>query len=160
MTDERFNNIYNTYHKLLLYIAFDYVHNKNDSEDIIQEVFMKLYNYNKNFIDDIHLKNWLIKVTNNLCIDYLRHNKNKEILVSDEWLNSFDLNEESDFVKRINDGIEELNIKDKEIIILYYYNDLSLKEISDILRISEVSAQKRISRAREKLRKIIGDKNG
>ena len=160
MTDERFNNIYNTYHKLLLYISFDYVHNKNDSEDIIQEVFMKLYNYNKNFIDDNHLKHWLIKVTNNLCIDYLRHNKNKEILVSDEWLNSFDLNEESDFVKRINDGIEELNIKDKEIIILYYYNDLSLKEISDILRISEVSAQKRISRAREKLRKIIGDKNG
>ena len=161
MTNDEFNRIYNAYYKLLLHVAFDYLHSKNDAEDIIQEVFMKLYESRKQFNDDEHLKYWLIKVTNNKCIDHLRHIKNKEILISDDHidiLNNQD-NKEDSLQKRVQEAIDKLNINDKTIIVLYYYNDLSLKEISKVLSISEVNVKKRISRARIKLKSIIGDKN-
>lgn len=161
MTNDEFNRVYNAYYKLLLHVAFDYLHSKNDIEDIIQEVFMKLYESRKQFNDDEHLKYWLIKVTNNKCIDHLRHIKNKEILISNDnidILNNQD-NKEDSLQKRVQEAIDKLNINDKTIIVLYYYNDLSLKEISKVLSISEANVKKRISRARIKLRSIIGDKN-
>ena len=161
MTNDEFNRVYNAYYKLLLHVAFDYLHSKNDIEDIIQEVFMKLYESRKQFNDDEHLKYWLIKVTNNKCIDHLRHIKNKEMLISNDnidILNNQD-NKEDSLQKRVQEAIDKLNINDKTIIVLYYYNDLSLKEISKVLSISEANVKKRISRARIKLRSIIGDKN-
>lgn len=161
MTHDEFNRVYNAYYKLLLHVAFDYLHSENDTEDIIQEVFMKLYESRKQFNDDEHLKYWLIKVTNNKCIDHLRHIKNKEMLISNDLidiLNNQD-NKEDSLQKRVQEAIDKLNINDKTIIVLYYYNDLSLKEISKVLSISEANVKKRISRARIKLRSIIGDKN-
>ena len=161
MTNDEFNRVYNAYYKLLLHVAFDYLHSKNDAEDVIQEVFMKLYESRKQFNDDEHLKYWLIKVTNNKCIDHLRHIKNKEILINNDHidiLNNQD-NKEDSLQKRVQEAIDKLNINDKTIIVLYYYNDLSLKEISKVLSISEVNVKKRISRARIKLKSIIGDKN-
>ena len=135
MTNDEFNRVYNAYYKLLLHVAFDYLHSKNDTEDIIQEVFMKLYESRKQFNDDEHLKYWLIKVTNNKCIDHLRYIKNKEMLISNDHidiLNNQDNNEDS-LQKRVQEAIDKLNINDKTIIVLYYYNDLSLKEISKVL---------------------------
>ena len=161
MTNDEFNRIYNAYYKLLLHVAFDYLHSKNDAEDIIQDVFMKLYESRKQFNDDEHLKYWLIKVTNNKCIDHLRHIKNKEMLISNDHidiLNNQD-NKEDSLQRRVQEAIGKLNINDKTIIVLYYYNDLSLKEISKVLSISELNVKKRISRARIKLKSIIGDKN-
>ena len=161
MTNDEFNRIYNAYYKLLLHVAFDYLNSKNDVEDIIQEVFMKLYESRKQFNDEEHLKYWLIKVTNNKCIDHLRHIKNKEILINNDHidiLNNQD-NKEDSLQRRVQEAIDKLNINDKTIIVLYYYNDLSLKEISKVLSISEANVKKRISRARIKLKSIIGDKN-
>ena len=161
MTNDEFNRIYNAYYKLLLHVAFDYLNSKNDAEDVIQEVFMKLYESRKQFNDDEHLKYWLVKVTNNKCIDHLRHIKNKEMLISNDHidiLNNQD-NKEDSLQRRVQEAIDKLNINDKTIIVLYYYNDLSLKEISKVLSISEVNVKKRISRARIKLKSIIGDKN-
>ena len=161
MTNDEFNRIYNAYYKLLLHVAFDYLHSKNDAEDVIQDVFMKLYESRKQFNDDEHLKYWLIKVTNNKCIDHLRHIKNKEMLISNDnidILNNQD-NKEDSLQRRVQEAIDKLNINDKTIIVLYYYNDLSLKEISKVLSISEANVKKRISRARIKLKSIIGDKN-
>ena len=161
MTNDEFNRIYNAYYKLLLHVAFDYLNSKNDAEDVIQEVFMKLYESRKQFNDDEHLKYWLVKVTNNKCIDHLRHIKNKEMLISNDHidiLNNQD-NKEDSLQRRVQEAIDKLNINDKTIIVLYYYNDLSLKEISKVLSISEANVKKRISRARIKLKSIIGDKN-
>ena len=161
MTNDEFNRIYHAYYKLLLHVAFDYLHSKNDAEDVIQDVFMKLYESRKQFNDDEHLKYWLIKVTNNKCIDHLRHIKNKEMLISNDnidILNNQD-NKEDSLQRRVQEAIDKLNINDKTIIVLYYYNDLSLKEISKVLSISEANVKKRISRARIKLKSIIGDKN-
>lgn len=161
MTNDEFNRVYNAYYKLLLHVAFDYLHSKNDAEDVIQEVFMKLYESRKQFNDDEHLKYWLIKVTNNKCIDYLRHIKNKEMLISNDHIDILNNqgNKEDSLQRRVQEAIDKLNINDKTIIVLYYYNDLSLKEISKVLSISEANVKKRISRARIKLKSIIGDKN-
>ena len=118
MTNDEFNRIYNAYYKLLLHVAFDYLHSKNDAEDIIQDVFMKLYESRKQFNDDEHLKYWLIKVTNNKCIDHLRHIKNKEMLISNDHidiLNNQD-NKEDSLQKRVQEAIDKLNINDKTII--------------------------------------------
>ena len=161
ITDEEFNQIYQSYYQLLLHIAYDYVHNELDSEDIIQEVFLSFFQNNKSFKDSNHIKYWLIRVTINKSIDYLRHKKNKELLIGDNYINNHEVEDDTLELKiKIQDGVSKLKFKDREIIILYYFNKLSLKDIAYSLNISESTARKRIFRARIKLKEIIENENG
>ena len=59
-------------HKDMVYrIAYTYVGNPDDAKDILQDVFLKLYNTRKSFVDDDHLKHWLIRVAINDSKDYV-----------------------------------------------------------------------------------------
>lgn len=162
-TEQEFNEIYKMYAQELFNISFGYTHNKNDSEDIIQQVFMKFLNNKKTFDSLTDIKYWLIRVTINQSIDYIKTYYKKNIVLSDEVIYSYINNDNRNDTKYIN-YLKYINLlpeKDKKIIILYYYDDLSVLEISNILRLSETSVSKRLQRARTKLKKLIGvDKDG
>lgn len=160
LTDEQFGIIYNKYYSMLLNIANKYVRNYPDSEDIVQEVFIKLYKNNKTFEEDEMIKYYLIRLTINYSLNVIKHEKKQ--LIDNEYINN--LPDTSNSEER-NENKEEIYnciclLKDnyKTIIILYYYEKYSLKQISNILKISESNASTRLNRAREKLKKIIEER--
>ena len=160
LTDEQFEIIYNKYYSMLLNIANKYVRNYPDSEDIVQEVFIKLYKNNKTFEEDEMIKYYLIRLTINYSLNVIKHEKKQ--LIDNEYINN--LPDTSNSEER-NENKEEIYnciclLKDnyKTIIILYYYEKYSLKQISNILKISESNASTRLNRAREKLKKIIKER--
>ena len=156
LTDEKFEIMINKYHDLLVSIAYSYMRDNFYAEDIAQESFIKLYRARKRFENEEHIKNWLIRVTINECLDALK-NKTNELLIDNEYINN--LSDTSDADKGKNEDIYSCicSLKDeyKTIIILYYYDNYSLKEIANILKISESNASSRLVRARGKLKRII-----
>lgn len=152
----KFEAKYNQYGKMLYKIAFLYFGNSYDAEDALQEVFIRLMYDAPSFKDKNHEKAWLIRVTQNKCRDMLKasHSKNA----------SLDEIELSDFVKTEND--EQLDVlkqvvalpaKYKTAIILYYYYDYSVSEISKTLQISNSAVKMRLKRGREILKIELED---
>jgi len=129
--------------------------NKEDADDIFQDVFLVLINKNKQFNDEEHCKAWLIRVTLNLCKKH--HFKRKDITLDEQSINMIReeenmcvMNEES---HEIYECICRLPDKYKTVIALFYLEELSCKEIAGYLHIAEAAVRKRLSRAREFLRK-------
>ena len=156
LSREEFDIKYNKYSKELMNISFGYTRNKDDSFDIIQNVFYKLFNSNKQFKTDNDEKYWLIRVTINESLDLLRKRK-KEIVVDE---NTIDLmtndNEDKEKelkLKKLSLLVKELPKNYKSVIILFYYDLLPIKEIVKILGISESAVKKRLERARDILKK-------
>lgn len=140
------------YSNMLMQIAYQRTFNKSDSEDIVQDVFIKLIKNSNKIKDEEHLKNWLIRVTINLCNDYNKSFWNKNTTVLDEELSEFD-NEEILIFKEIN----KLKPIYRDIIYLYYYQGYKIKEISIILKMKENTVSSNLTRAREKLKTILED---
>lgn len=160
LSREEFDIKYNKYSQELMNISYGYTKNRDDSFDVIQNVFYKLFNSNKSFKTDNDEKYWLIRVTINESISILRRRK-KEILVDE---NTMDVVSEEIADKDKELKLEKLSLlvkklpkNYKSVIILFYYDSLSIKEIKDILNISESAVKKRLERARDILRKRMGD---
>lgn len=155
LTDEIFEVMINKYHGILVSIAYSYMRDISYAEDIAQESFIKLYRARKRFESEEHIKNWLIRVTINECLNALKH-KAKELLIETEYINNLsDTSDADEKNEEIYNCICALSDNYKTIIILYYYDNYSLKEIANILKISESNASSRLVRARCKLKKII-----
>ena len=90
LTEEKFVRIVEENSNLLLKIAYSYTKNEFDSQDVVQETFIKLYRTRKEFKSDEHIKNWLIRVVINACLDILKHSE-KKLLIDNEYINLFSL---------------------------------------------------------------------
>lgn len=156
LTDNEFEIIVNRYYKLLVNVANKYLRNAFDSEDVVQNTFIKLYRARKEFDSDEHLKNWLIRVTVNNSLDFLKHHNCKKVLIDNEYINSLpDTSDAEEKNEDIRECVLSLKTSYKTIIILYYYEKYNLKDIACILKISESNASSRLDRARKKLKKIL-----
>ena len=154
LSDKEFEIIMSKYYKLLINIANKYLRSQYESEDVVQEVFIKFYITQKHFESEEHIKNWLIRTTINGSLDKLKHKV--KLINDDEYINNLP---DSSTIEEKNEEIYDcvLSLKDsyKNIIILYYYEKYDLKKIANILKISETNAQSRLDRARKKLKHII-----
>ncbi len=154
--DFKFNEVVNKYSEMLYNIAIGYLKNKDDADDILQEVFIKYICYinRKNFKDDNHEKFWLIRVTINLCNNELKSAKRKNIsLVEIDEIENFEIESSQD--EKIVDIINCLEIKYRDVFRLFYVEGFKITEISKILGISENNVKTRLKRARDKIRKIL-----
>ena len=152
----KFEAKYNEYGKMLYKIAFLYFGNSYDAEDVLQEVFIRLMYNAPSFKDENHEKAWLIRVTQNKCRDMLKSSHSKNTSIDDIEI--------SDFVKTENDAqldvikqVVALPAKYKTVIILYYYYDYSVSEISKTLQISNSAVKMRLKRGREILKIELED---
>jgi RNA polymerase sigma factor (sigma-70 family) len=152
----KFEAKYKLYGDMLYKIAFLYFGNSYDAEDALQEVFIKLLYNSPSFKDLSHEKAWLIRVTQNKCRDMLKASRCKDT--------SADEIEIADFVKTNSDTsldiikrVVALPAKYKTAIILYYYYDYSVSEISQTLKISNSAVKMRLKRGREILKIELED---
>lgn len=143
--------VVNKFSEMLYNIAIGYLRNKEDTEDIVQEVFMKFISYTRRkvFNSDDHIKYWLIRVTINLCNNELKSAKRKNKVDITEIEN---LEAEGIKTEYTDDIVNSLSEKYRNVFRLFYIEGFKISEISKILSISEDSVKTRLKRAREKLK--------
>ncbi|SHH38407.1 RNA polymerase sigma factor [Sporanaerobacter acetigenes] len=137
-------------------VARGILKNEEDVKDAIQNTLMKAFQNIHTLEKDEYFKTWLIRILINECNEILR--KNKRNISLDENIGDIgekytDDYENMDLVRAINSLDEELRI----LITLFYFEDISVRDISEILNISKGTVKSRLSRARLKLRKILGE---
>ena len=154
MSTQEFSNVYNKYKTLLYRIAFTYLKNNEDVEDILQEVFLKRFCQEMKFESEEHERHWMIRVTVNMAKNHLKTfwNRNKmsidDLLESSEVL-QWQLNEEE---KELFSEIMNLPNKQRIAIYLHYFEGYSCKEIGDILNCKESAVKMRLQKGRTLLK--------
>lgn len=143
-----FDEKYALYKTMLFRIAFTYLKNKEDCEDVLQEVFLKLLTNKKVFENEEHEKRWLIRVTINLCKNQLKSFWHQKKTDFDELL---DFAEDSNDLDIISEVLE-LPEKYKAVIYLYYVDDYKCREIAAILQLKESTVKMRLKKGRELLK--------
>ena len=131
-----FEKLYSRYNKLVYGIAFSILKNKQDAEDMVQNVFTKIYSIDKNKLPSSNEASWLYSVTKNETINYLKNKKNNIDLDSIYELE--DNNNEIDKIinqDKYNRIISKLNEKEREIVSLKILSNLSFEEIGKILNV-------------------------
>lgn len=154
MSTQEFETKYYKYKDLLFRIAFTYVKNSEDSEDILQEVFCKPLYSSPKFQSDEHEKRWLIRITVNMCKNHLTTywNRNKTDL---ENIEAFEMTTDE---ARILDEVLSLPNKIKMVVYLHYFEGYKCREIADILKIRESAVKMRLKKGRELLKlQLTGD---
>ncbi|MCA1065412.1 sigma-70 family RNA polymerase sigma factor [Rossellomorea sp. AcN35-11] len=166
ISEERLiENLIDEYEVQVTKLAYLYVKDWPAAQDITQEVFIKAFHALHQFNHNSSYKTWIYRIAINLCKDYKRSayfrrnmivNKfhtllKKEASVSPEQ--ELILNEENDSVAS---HVFSLPLKYKEVILLYYYEELSTQEIGDMLGINPSTVRTRLDRGREKLKKTMG----
>ncbi len=162
MNAAEYNTCVEKYLKMVYRISFHYFGNREDAEDVSQDVFIKLYSSKISTKNDEEIKAWLIRVTTNTCHSYFRNPfRRKRIDIDEnEIADIVDTgSSEQDIVNRkvVMDAVMSLPEHYRIIVYLFYYEEYSIGQISNILRIKETTIQTRLSRAREKLRNVLAD---
>lgn len=162
MNAAEYNTCVEKYLKMVYRISFHYFGNREDAEDVSQDVFIKLYSSKISTKNDEEIKAWLIRVTTNTCHSYFRNPfRRKRIDIDEnEIADIVDTgSSEQDIVNRkvVMDAVMSLPEHYRIIVYLFYYEEYSIGQISNILRIKETTIQTRLSRAREKLRSVLAD---
>lgn len=138
------------YHGTIYRVAYSYVRNKEDAEDIVQETFLRLYCSETEFETDENVKAWLIRVSINLARDMLKSSWLKGRTELDR-----DIPYESRNESEALDCIHCLKPEFCSVILLFYYEGYSVKEIAQLQQISQSLVTTRLSRARKQLKKLL-----
>lgn len=144
-----------TYSDMIYGIAFRYMGNREDAEDVYSETFLTYFKKEREFVSEEHRKAWLIRVTINNAKTMLMGREYPEEL--DENLMGDDDPYHREDVIDLRDAIEKLKPEYREAIKLFYLNDMSVKSIAAILNTTENVVKLRLSRARKKLKELLGE---
>jgi len=154
MTDLEFENAVNAYINMLYRVAFNYLKSKEDSEDAIQNTFIRLYHCKKGFKSEEHLKAWLIRVTINESKRIINNNKKHAAVDIEKVAHELYADEttKSDF----SIELMKLNPTYSTVLYLYYYEGYTTEQIAKFLHCRESTVRSRLTRARKKLRSYLG----
>ncbi len=154
---EAFKILFELYYAKLLYLAKSYVSNKEDAEEIVQDVFVKVWKKRKSITTNINA--YLFKVTKNACLDYLRSKKYKlsksnNILQLEAHINYNALSDqtssaivEKELEEKIKAGINLLPQKCRKVFVKSRIEGMKNKEISEDLNISIKTVENHMSKA-------------
>ena len=133
--------------------------NDDDVYDAIQEALISIYKNYEKLENEKFFSTWATRIIINKCYDLLRKRKNN-IVPIDEFIENNPSMGQNDKYEIDESGIKQamnfLNDDIKLIVVLYYYDNYSVKEISEIVNISEGTVKSRLSTARKILKQKLG----
>ena len=142
------------YEKDMYLLAKYMVKDEELVKDAVQDTILRVYERIEYLKNDDSFKFWLLKILGNKCRDILKNDKN--IIYLDVQIEEGYRDKGYDEIE-IKSCIEKLNESQREIITLYYFNELTYKEISEIMNIPEGTVKSKLSRAKEYLGNIINE---
>lgn len=145
-------NILDTYGNAILRLAYSYLHNISDAEDILQDTLLKyMQTSSAMFLSESHKKAWLLRVAANLSKNKINYNKIRETDELEETL----VAEDREDLSFVWEAVKALPEKYREVIHLYYQEGYPTKEISKILKCNESSVRSDLKRGREALKQVL-----
>ncbi len=159
-----FTVLVDRYKDLVFTLALRMVKNREEAEEVSQDTFIKVYNSLNRFKGDSKFSTWIYRVAYNTCLDRLKKNKRQEYTVAiDEYTehqvktleNALDALEEQEKQLAIKKCLEMLPSEDSFILTLYYFEELSLDEISKITGLKPNNVKVKLFRSRKKLATIL-----
>ena len=152
-TGKEITEIYNRQVDTVYRICFSYMKNTVDTEDMVQETFLRLLSSSVDFVSQEHEKAWLIVTASNLCKDTLKKWWRKTENIEDP---SLGLNQPPYEIDEVLDVILRLPQSQKCVVYMYYYEGYSTADIAAYLRCPQVTVRSRLSRARKTLKTMLG----
>ncbi|MBA2176050.1 sigma-70 family RNA polymerase sigma factor [Halobacillus locisalis] len=162
--DKAIQEIMDTYGQSVLQLVYAYVKNKAVAEDLTQEIFVKCYKNLHKYNGKSKLKTWLWSIAINHSKDYLRSWYNRNVVVSERKVMRVEDGDagpeeeviQNDVDKELVNAIMKLPTKYREVIYLYYYEELNTREMAKVLRINENTIKTRLKRAKVMLKEQLG----
>lgn len=151
ISNEEFNTKYYMYKDMIYNIAYTYVHNVTDADDIVQDVFMKYLNSTEYFETLDNEKYWLVRVTINTAKTLVKRAWRQKVELDDEKISKFSSYEEQQNYE-LFEIVSNLSPKYKDVIVLYYYENMSTNDIARTLNLSVSNVKKRLERARKAIK--------
>ena len=141
----------------ILRLAFSYLHNREDAEDILQETMIKLVTQMPVFENEKHRKAWLMTVAANLAKNRIEYNKVRDCAELNEELAGAEEEDRnvSDDLSAIWKAVEQLPVNQREAIHLFYQEGYKTAEIAAILGRSEATVRSDLKRGRDKLKILL-----
>jgi len=150
------------YQNFVFTIALRYTPNREDAEEIAQDVFVKAYRSLADFRGESKFSTWLYTIVTTTCITFLRKKKipihsldNEQVFeIADNQNSAFRANqvEQKSKVQVVNEAIRLLSVDDARIITLFYQAEQSLEEIGRIIGVDPNTAKVKLHRARQRLK--------
>jgi len=135
---------------------------REDAEDITQQTFLKGFSDIKQLREPDKFGGWIAQIARHICMDFLRRKKLHKAAM--EKIAVDDIGKETgiepDKYEKLKEALAELDEEDRIPLLLFYFDGQSTKNIAEALELTIDAAQKRLSRARQKLRKILSTKGG
>lgn len=151
---EKFTEAVHTYGDMVYRVACHALRNPADGEDVMQTVFLKLYEQQKPFESESHLKHWLLRVTVNESRRLIRALRRGTLVALEEWRDApaYDDPEKAELFQ----AVMALPPAYRLCVYLYYYEGCSVQEVSAATGVKPSTVQTRLLRARERLRAELG----
>jgi len=150
-TSESINEVINLYSNMVYRIALSMLKSKTNVDDIYQDVFYSYFKKRRVFASEEHRKYWIIRTTINTCKKYWQSAwLKKTVPLNDNFI--YEKKEENLLKEKIN----ELPYKYKIVIHLFYFEDMSIKEISKSLVLNEGTIRMQLTRGRRILKENLG----
>jgi RNA polymerase sigma factor (sigma-70 family) len=150
-TDETVVHALKTYGNTIIRLAYSYLHNLSDAEDILQDTLLSLIKNKPVFSSQEHEKAWLMRVAINLCKNKLKSSWFHTVEIP-ENLESEGITEEESEVLH---AVRNLPLKYREVVHLFYYEGYSTLEISSLLQKKEATIRSLLHRSRKMLKKAL-----
>lgn len=153
----------NIYQPNVFRTAMGLLHNKEDAEEITQDVFLKVFESLSSFNHKATLSTWIYRVTINTSLNFLKEKKRKRLLVGLSALLGLASKEkqsetiitEKEEKEAIRKAIQELPEKQRLAFVLTKYEELPQRQVAEIMQISEGAVEQLLIRARSNLRKKL-----
>ena len=144
------------YQVAVLRTCYLYLHDRSQAEDAVQETFLKVYRNLGSFRGECSEKNWIMKIAMRVCYDMNRSG----------WARFFNRRVTPEMLPEASVPFEELDdalasammrlpLRLREVILLYYYQGLTVNEIAEVLGITQPSVSNRLKRGRDKLKTAL-----
>lgn len=155
MDKARFTAAAERYQNMVYRTALHALGNSQDADDAVQEVFLRLFSCKGTFDGEEHLRRWLLRVTVNYCRDVLRSPWRKRRVSWEEVPETpvFDRPEQAALYREVM----ALPEKYRTVLNLFYYEELSAREIGELLGVETSTVTTRLARARRRLKERLGE---
>ncbi len=156
-----FDEIFRIYYRRLVYFSMNVLKNKDSAEEVIQDLFVKLWEKKDKLEFKVSIKAYLYRAVYNNSVQYFKKQQrfvNNDFELAEELSAGFnDILEQTELEERIYQTIEQLPDKCKEIFKLKRFDDLKNREIAEKLKISIKTVETQMTRALKFLTKNLGD---
>jgi RNA polymerase sigma-70 factor (ECF subfamily) len=162
---QAFGVLVQRYQNMAFTIAYRYVNNREDAEELAQSAFLKAYNNLSNFRGDAKFSTWFYTIVSSLCLSHLRKKKQQIASLDDDRVfaradnidsgmrtNQLETRTRANMVRK---ALEMLAPQDAQVLGLFYQGEQSLEEIGKIMELDVNTAKVRLHRARQRLKQLL-----